>query len=478
MATNPAVSLPRAGAMREALKKLELFVVSENMLANDTMSVSPHVLLPAAAWGEKDGTVTNSERRISRQRAFLPLPGDARPDWCIVNEVARHLGFGEAFSYRSAADVFREHAALSSFENAGARLFDLGGLAAISEDEYDTFEPVQWPVRSGQSAGEARLFAGGGFSTSDRKARFIAPEQPALRDATSADFPFRLNTGRLRDQWHTMTRSGQSPKLGAHKPEPFVEIHPLDAKAYGLTPGGFARISSRHGDCILKVVTSAGQQRGSIFAPIHWSGATSSARVGDLVAAATDPFSGQPEAKATPVAVAPVSFAYRGFALAREPMAIPEGTWWARVALPDADGLLFASNDPPAAWRDLSPKLFPDAVLTEYVDRARGIYRAAAFIDGRLEGALFLGPADAPPQWSDLRQIVGGPGIADSGPVICACFGVSLAAIHEALVSRKAANVDEVGLLLRAGTKCGTGLPELRSIVDHERHTHALADAH
>ncbi|MEX2033812.1 MAG: molybdopterin-dependent oxidoreductase, partial [Xanthobacteraceae bacterium] len=136
MATNPAVSLPRAGAMCEALKKLELFVVSENMLSNDTVAAAPHVLLPAAAWAEKDGTITNSDRHISRQRAFLPLPGESKPDWWIVTEVARHLGFGDAFSYRSAADVFREHATLSAFENDGARIFDLGALAEISDDDY------------------------------------------------------------------------------------------------------------------------------------------------------------------------------------------------------------------------------------------------------------------------------------------------------------------------------------------------------
>jgi assimilatory nitrate reductase catalytic subunit len=470
MATNPAMSLPRAGAMREALKKLELFAVSENMLTNDTVSAVPHVLLPAAAWGEKDGSVTNSERRISRQRAFLPLPGDARPDWWIVSEVARHLGHGGAFSYRSAADVFREHAALSAFENNGARVFDLGGLAAISDEAYDTLEPVQWPVRKEPTV-SPRLFADGWFSTPDRKARFIAPEPPVLREETSAEYPLRLNTGRLRDQWHSMTRSGQSPKLGAHKPEPFLEIHPLDAKAHGLANNGFARVRSRHGACTLKVVTSASQQRGSIFAPIHWSDANaSSARIGDLVSPQTDPFSGQPEAKATPVAVAPVAFAYRGFALAREPLSLPDGTWWARVALPGAAGILFATNDAPMAWHDRAPDLFPQAVLTEYADRQRGLYRAAAFVDGRLEGALFVGPADAPPQWGDLRQMVGGPGIAQSGVVICACFGVGLAAIHEALASRKAADVAEIGLALRAGTKCGTCLPELRSIVNHERH--------
>src|SRR5258706_16443542 len=135
MATNPAVSLPGAGAVREALKTLELFVVSENVRSNDTVNAGAHVLLPAAAWGEKDGTVPNSERRISRQRAFLPVPGEAKPDWWIVSEVARRMGFGDAFRYASAADIFREHAALSAFENAGTRDFDIGGVAATAGTE-------------------------------------------------------------------------------------------------------------------------------------------------------------------------------------------------------------------------------------------------------------------------------------------------------------------------------------------------------
>src|SRR5262249_2120693 len=147
-------SLPRAAAVREALGKLELFVVSENVLSNDTVNAGAHVLLPAAAWGEKDGTVTNSERRISRQRRFLPLPGEAKPDWQIVSEVAAKLGFADAFAYRSSADVFREHAALSAFENNGFRDFDIGGLAVLSDDAYDALAPVQWPLRAGMVPAE------------------------------------------------------------------------------------------------------------------------------------------------------------------------------------------------------------------------------------------------------------------------------------------------------------------------------------
>ena len=147
MATNPAVSLPRAGAMRDAMRKLELFVVSENVASNDTLNSGAHIVLPAAAWGEKDGTVTNSERRISRQRRFLPLPGEAKPDWWIVAQVARRMGHGDAFAYESAVEIFREHAALSAFENDGARDFDIGSLADLSDASFDALEPVVWPAR-------------------------------------------------------------------------------------------------------------------------------------------------------------------------------------------------------------------------------------------------------------------------------------------------------------------------------------------
>src|SRR6201999_1751551 len=143
------VSLPDADGVREALKKLELFVVSENVRSHDTVGVGAHVLLPALAWGEKSGTVTNSERRISRQRSFLPAPGQARPDWWIISEVAKRLGFGSAFNYSSAAAIFREHAALSAFENNGGRDFDIGALSSVSDEGFDGMAPILWPFRFG-----------------------------------------------------------------------------------------------------------------------------------------------------------------------------------------------------------------------------------------------------------------------------------------------------------------------------------------
>ena len=520
MATNPAVSLPRAGAVRAALSKLDLLVISENVLSNDTVSAKAHVLLPAAAWGEKDGTVTNSERRISRQRPFLSMPGEAKPDWWIVAQVAQRMGFKPAFDFKSAGDVFREHAALSAFENDGSRDFDIGALAGLSDGEFNALDPVQWPAPlsypsperggsdgltgrraappdgeqrpSGVGLSEKRFFADGKFFTPDGKAKMMVPEMPRPQADTSAEFPFRLNTGRVRDQWHTMTRTGLSPRLGAHLPEPFVEVHPGDAVASGLRHGGFARLRSPYGSCVLKVIISDGQQRGSLFAPIHWSGETaSSARIGELVAPANDPFSGQPEAKASPVAIAPVDYLYRGFVLSRARLQMPSETWWARAAVAGGEGLLLASNDAPQVWRERAAALFgAGAEITEYVDELRGGYRMAAFVEGRLAGCLFIGPTEAAPQWDAVkalfdaeslgdaqrRAVLSGKstdGIADPGPVVCACFGVGLNVIRAAIADG-AANAEEIGKALRAGTNCGSCLPELKRIVSDGRVTQTV----
>jgi assimilatory nitrate reductase catalytic subunit len=485
MATNPAVSLPRAGAMRAALKKLELFVVSENVLGNDTVASGAQVLFPAAAWGEKDGTVTNSERRISRQRTFLPLPDDVRPDWWIVSEVARRLGFGDAFDYHSAADVFREHAALSAFENRGQRDFDIGGLADLSDASYARLDPVMWPARAGEGREDLRFFNAGGFFTPDGKARFVVPQPLAARDAISAIYPFRLNTGRVRDQWHTMTRTGLSPRLCAHSPEPIVEVHPADAKMAKLDNGGFAKVTTESGSAVLKVSIREGQQRGSIFTPIHWSDATAAhARIGELVTAVTDPFSGQPDLKATLARVEPMTFAYRGFALSHGEITPPSETWFARAAVVGGDGLLFASNETPEVWRDFARRKMPsDCEITEHFDAESGTVRVAAFRSGQLDACVFVGPARAPPRWDAMLALFeageldeserllllserGDEGRADSGPVICACFNVRLAAIRDALDTGIAADVADIGRILRAGTNCGSCVPELRGIIE------------
>jgi assimilatory nitrate reductase catalytic subunit len=479
--TNPAVSLPDADAARAALKKLELFVVSENVRSNDTVDAGAHVLLPAHAWGEKSGTVTNSERRISRQRGFVPPPGEARADWWIISEVAKRLGFGAAFDFSSAADVFREHAALSAFENGGGRDFDLGALQSLSDEAFDAMAPVQWPLRLGDIEPQQRFFAEGEFFAGDHKARFIAPEIPALRTETTSTRPLRLNTGRIRDQWHTMTRTGLSSRLGQHLPEPFVEIHPDDAARFGVTGGGFARVVTDYGQCILKVVVNERQQRGMLFAPIHWSEKTASAaRVGALVAPLTDPFSGQPENKATPVSIAPYEYVFRGFALSRTELELPDHVWWARVAVPGGYGYLLADNTDLARWHSWLRSV-AGSDLAEYRDFGGGIYRAASFAEGRIETCLFVAPGRDAGDWDVVkslfaadtlseeqrRMLLSGQsvdGLASAGPIVCACFGVGRTPILAAIAAG-ARSAPAIGTELKAGTNCGSCLPELKRLI-------------
>jgi assimilatory nitrate reductase catalytic subunit len=500
MGTNPAVSLPDADAARAALAKLELFVVSENVRTNDTVNAGVDVLLPAQAWGEKSGTVTNSERRMSRQRAFLEPPGESRPDWWIVSEVAKRLGFAAAFAFNSAADVFREHAALSAFENGGSRDFDIGALARQSDQAFETMAPMLWPAREGGDAPQPRWFAEGGFFSHDRRARFIAPEIPALRSVTSACRPLRLNTGRIRDQWHTMTRTGFSPRLGQHLPEPFVEIHPDDAARAGVTGGDFAHVATDYGQCVLRVVVSEGQQRGMLFAPIHWSGETASdARVGALVAPFTDAYSGQPENKATPASIVPHILAQRGFVLSRTKLALPADTWWAHVAVGGGHGYRLADNAEPAAWRVWLRSLGGGDVA-EYEDVGGGIYRAAGFADGRLKTCLFVGPAAGAIEWGAVREMFAldglsddqrrmllsgrsADGLASAGPIVCACFGVGRTTICDAIAAG-AGSAAAIGTKLKAGTNCGSCIPELKRLIaqagvaggEHEKRQLAVAN--
>jgi assimilatory nitrate reductase catalytic subunit len=466
--------------VREAMKKLELFVVSENVRSNDTVEAGPHVLFPALAWGEKSGTVTNSERRISRQRSFLPAPGEARPDWWILSEVAKRLGFGAAFDYKSAADVFREHAALSAFENNGSRDFDIGALTSLSDDAFDTMAPVLWPAREGAEP-QARFFANGGFYANDRKARFVAPEIPALRSETSAGRPLRLNTGRIRDQWHTMTRSGMSPRLGAHLPEPFVEIHPADANKYGVVDDSFARVTTDYGHCTLKVVVSERQQRGMLFAPIHWSDVNaSSGRVGALVAPFTDPYSGQPDSKVTPVSITPYEYVFRGFVLSRKQIGLPQSLWWARAAIAGGHAYLFADNADLARWPGWLRAASGDD-FAEYRDFGGGVYRAASFAGDRIETCLFVGPAHDAGDWDVVKSLFAAAsltddqrrmllsgrsteGVASTGPVVCACFGVGRATICDAIASGARSPAD-IGARLKAGTNCGSCIPELKRLI-------------
>jgi assimilatory nitrate reductase catalytic subunit len=423
----------------------------------------------------------SAERRISRQRAFLNPPGETKPDWWIVSEVAKRLGFAAAFDFNSAADVFREHAALSAFENGGSRDFDIGGLTSLSDTAFDELAPVLWPLRSGDSEPQPRFFGDGGFFTNDERARFIAPEIPALRTETHAGRPLRLNTGRIRDQWHTMTRSGMSPRLGQHLPEPFVEVHPDDAIRFGLADGGFARVTTDYGQCTLRVAVSARQQRGMLFAPIHWSEANaSSARAGALAAPFTDAFSGQPESKATPASITAYEYVFRGFALSRVQLELPGHAWWARVTVPGGFGYLFADNADLAGWQAWLRSV-TSGELAEYKDFGGGVFRAASFAGNRIETCLFVGPARDAGDWNVVKNLFAlealsddqrkmllsgksTDGLASAGPIVCACFGVGRSTICNAIAAG-AATAAAIGAQLKAGTNCGSCIPELKRLI-------------
>lgn len=271
MATNPVVSLPDADRVEQALSKLDSLVVSD-LFANTDTARHAQVVLPALGWGEKDGSVTNSERRISRQRAFLPAPGEARADWWAICEVAKRLGFS-GFDYQGPHEIFDEHARLSACDNTEQgipRAFNIAGLAGMTREQYDALEPCQWPVRkAGESS--ARLFEDGRFFHPDGKARFVATPPRAPATAADDDYPLVLNTGRIRDQWHTMSRTGRAPCLGSHSPEPFVQMHPYEAMLAGVGEGSLVRVSTRWGSVVVRLQCTAAQARRTVFVPIHWN---------------------------------------------------------------------------------------------------------------------------------------------------------------------------------------------------------------
>ena len=485
LCTNPAASLPRADAMRAALKKLDFLVVSEISAHADGLLDAATVVLPSAGWGEKDGTVTNSERRISRQRPFLTPPGEAKPDWWQICEVAKRLGHGAAFSYSSPAAIFREHAALSSFENEGSRFFDIGGLAGVSDQAYDDLLPVQWPLRPGMQTGTPRLFGEGAFAFADGRARLVSLAMPGLKGARSADYPLLLNTGRVRDQWHTMSRTGLSPRLARHRGAPFVEVHPDDARWFGLVEGGFAAVSTPQGQVELRVTITDSQQPGSIFAPIHWTDATAGrARVAALVHDVTDPISGQPDSKAVPAAIRSWKIAAQGFVVSRQRLALPSWLGHARMAVRGGEAMTFASARDPEALHDLlSNWLLGANTLTQH-NAAADLYRSASVADNRLELLLSTGPGQDEEglNWAiellgkesvDLatrRYILAGrpPAAGHSkGRQVCACFGVYQCEIENS-IELGCRSVEAIGKALRAGTNCGSCRPEIRKILEAE----------
>jgi assimilatory nitrate reductase catalytic subunit len=459
--TNPAVSLPEAEAVRRALARCPVVIVSDCVRDTDTLRLA-HIRLPALAWGEKDGTVTNSDRTISRQRPFLPAPAQARADWWTVAAVARELGFANGFDWNDPAEVFDEYARLTAFGNRGRRDLDLSAWVGT---DYARLAPKQW--------GGARLFGDGRFFTPDRRARLVPVSHRPPQDHPDAVYPLRLNTGRYRDHWHTMTRTGLSARLAGHRPEPLLELHPADAGV--LSDGQLVRVDSRVGDYVARLRLTADQRRGEAFLPMHWNDAYAArAVVGRLLPGHVDPVSGQPELKDVPVRVTPWHPAWTGMLIA-ETASAPESWWWVRHRCGAAAVIELAGNDHDALVADLD-RQFATARL-DVVDTARAERRHAWFDGERLRAALFLGrqsPAvvrawvaalvgENPPRAAVLAGRAPA-GDVDTGPIVCACFSVGAAAIRLAIAERRVTSVEGVGAALKAGTGCGSCIPEIRSL--------------
>ena len=486
MATNPVDSLPNADFVKEALRKCELVIVSDIYGHTDTVACAD-IVLPSTGWGEKDGTVTNSERRISRQRAFLPALGESKHDWWQFCEVAKRMGF-EGFDFKNPAEIFREYAGLCSFENEGVRDLDLSALIDVSDADYDGLKPIQWPVTQTKPNGTPRFFEDARYFTKSGKAKFIAPEATTPID-TSADYPFILNTGRIRDHWHTMTRTGRAGRLSQHIGEPFVEVHPEDAVALGLQDADIARLQSAYGEMLARVVVTSRQRQGALFVPIHFTDRFASAgRVDVLVHSVVDPLSGQPASKSTAVSMQKYKAAWYGFAVVAEPvfedLIVPDAAnYWTKSRVDAGIRLELAGLKSPTHWPDFMTALLKNCSgveILEMTNPSDSQTRVACFKEGQVVALLYSStvPIAVSRDWAGQqlltkpegaqrhRLLAGRPSadMPDKGAIICSCMNVGINEIHAA-IAQGCATIDAIGECTTAGTNCGSCQSEIKALL-------------
>lgn len=474
MATNPAVSLPDSNRVRQALELCPTVIVSD-VTRTDTTDLAS-IVLPAQGWSEKDGTVTNSERRISRQRGFQTAPGSAKADWQILCEVARKMGFSKGFNYQSPHQIFNEHAGLSAFENSGNRAFNIGALQSLSADEYNNLSPIQWPVNDSAPNGTERLFSDGVFFTQARTANFIVTK-PRLADNVNRAQGFILNTGRLRDQWHTMTRTGNVSKLSGHDDIPCVQTHPDDALDLGLQDYDMVQIGNGLGQYTAQVKITTDVKRKQLFCPIHWSDQfAKNAVVSSLVSSHVDPVSGQPQLKSGLVSIEKVN----GYKWARiaslKPINRLDFDYWTQTKT--ARGYIslvgFSSHVDWLKWCRMNVN--KDVRLTRFVSDKNDTHTILGARDDSIELLLYShGEAAQLPSFNwlatafDENQTARLPTmirseVGSKNATICSCFGTSKKAI-EASIKGGASDVFELGSQLGCGSKCGSCKPELSALI-------------
>ena len=518
--TNPAQSMPDQATVRRALQRAEFVVVQEAFATTATCGFAD-LLLPATTWGEKDGTVTNSERRISRVRPAVPPPGQAKHDWQIVVDFAHSLQLlgigsrGNLFPYRTPKDIWNEHR-----ETTRGRDLDITGLSYAMLEASSQ----QWPMPEGEITGRQRLYADGPFPTDDGRARFAAVRYQPVAEPRDARYPFALTTGRLRDQWHGMSRTGTVGRLFGHAAEPAVQMHPQDMLRRGLNDGDLVYVTSRRGSIVVPLQADADLATGQAFMAMHWGpeflGGTGSsgqplAGVNALTLSASCPHSRQPELKHAAVKILKAELPWSLLALAWLPAESALHTRQALRAL--LEGLPFVSCVPfgqertglmlraaaheapeDSVLEQIEALLgLDDAGVLRYADHKRGQRRAARLLRQEehttLEGFLLAGDTRAG-AWIRTLLVNGLPAqnygrlllspsatpptaLPVRGRQICTCLNVDEQAITATLAQCPGGEDERLHTLqqtLRCGTQCGSCVPELRRLL---RATPPLAQA-
>ena len=505
--TNPAQSMPDQAKIRKALDKAELVVVQEAYVDTETVACAD-VLLPAATWGEKQGTVTNSERRITRVKAAITPPGEARADWRIGVDFARELekilrpGNETLFPYESCEEIFNEHR-----ESTRGRDLDITGL---SYPILESRGPQQWPFPSGASEGRARLYGDGIFPTQTGKAKFLNATYKAVAEPINAQYPLRLNTGRMRDQWHGMSRTGKVARLFEHVQSPALSMARGDMVKRGLQEGSLVRVRSRRGDVVLPVGVSEELRAGQVFLPMHWgSRFMAGLGINALTLPTFDPYSKQPELKHAAVRVEKIELPWRFVAMAiGEPEDVASalarleklrvhlsafeyasvglfGYGQENVILRGAASVPLSANF--VAQIDHILGLDNAGDVLHYEDKRRDIGRKIRIKDGKLAAVRLSGDAAAKDwlqDWlvqgtvvSHLTRVLLAPSakppqdFAPRGRVICNCLNIAESEIMTQLKTMPMQSTNKLALIqnaLNCGTECGSCLPELRRMIQTE----------
>ncbi|MEZ1316857.1 molybdopterin-dependent oxidoreductase [Pseudomonas fluorescens] len=492
--TNPAQSMPDQGVVRAALEACPFVVLQEAFRTTETARFAD-LLLPAASWGEKEGTVTNSERRISHVRRAIVAPGEARPDWAITVDFAqrleKHLRPGQTslFAFDTPSQLFDEYKHLTR-----GRDLDLSG---ISHALIDRLGPQQWPFPAGASEGTPRLYVDGVFPTASGRARFIADPYCAAKEQRDIQFPLTLITGRLRDQWHGMSRTGTAAQLFGHVSEAVLSLHPDDLQRHGLQPGELVSLKSRRGAVIVAVGGDDSVRPGQAFLPMHFGDRFLKGGVNGITQPAFDPLSKQPELKHTGVRLDPVNLPWTFFALVEGNVQQHFETLRPLCEAFSYVSLSLTGRERPALLIRAANALAPDAQVLRDIDRClglddgpvlayddprRAIGKRVRIDNGRitairlagetlaqhwLQDLWLQGRVDDPLRRWLLAPLSAPPGNASApsagSKTLCNCKNVSQGAVCAGI--RRGLDLQGLKQELGCGTQCGSCVPEIKRLL-------------